>query len=195
MQEILEFFSYENLIGFTEFMREIGPIGGVLLIMLEGILTFLPQSLFVALNVYFYGFWVGSLASYTGTVIISILTYFIFSKIANTKFVSKWLERPNIKKVSNWLKKNRFIFLTIYFSTPITSASAMCMACGLAKVEFKKFILPMLIGKIMLITSISLIGKNMMSFLENPILSTSIIIIIFVIYFIASKFVEEKESQ
>lgn len=189
----MDFFSYENLMQFKEFMREIGPVAGVLLIMLEGVLTFLPQSLFVALNVYFYGFWTGSVASYIGTITISILTYALFWKLADTTLISKWINRPNIAKITNWLRKNRFVFLSIYFATPVTSASAMCIACGLSKVEFKNFLYPMLTGKILLILSISLIGKNMMGFLENPLLSTIVILAIFGIYYLASRFVEQKQ--
>lgn len=176
-------------------MRGIGPIGGVLLIMLEGVLTFLPQSVFVVLNVHFYGFWLGSLASYTGTITISILTYFLFSKLAHTKFLIRFLERPNVKRVGNWLEKNSFVFLILYFSTPITSASAMCIACGLSKMQFRDFLIPMLIGKTILILSVSTLGKNVMNFLENPLFSSIIIIVIFLIYYFASKFMEKNNRN
>lgn len=199
MQQIIDFFSYDNLIQFTEFMRTIGPIGGVLLIMLEGVLTFLPQSVFVALNVYFYGFWLGSLASYIGTIIISILTYFLFSKLSYSKFLKKFLDNPNVSKVGRWLNQNRILFLILYFSTPITSASAMCIACGLAKIPFKNFLIPMLIGKGILILSISTVGKNMLSFSENPIVSAFIILLIIGIYLLANKILsslqENKEKK
>lgn len=195
MQEIIQFFSYDNLIQFSEFMRGIGPIGGVLLIMLEGVLTFLPQSAFVALNVYFYGFWWGSIASYTGTIIISILTYFLFAKLAHTEFLKKFLDKPDIKKVGEWLTRNRMLFLILYFSTPITSASAMCIACGLAKMPFKDFLIPMLIGKTILILSISTIGKNMLSFAENPIFSAMVILLVLGIFMLANKILSKSQDN
>lgn len=195
MQQIIDFFSYDNLIQFTEFMRTIGPIGGVLLIMLEGVLTFLPQSVFVALNVYFYGFWLGSIASYTGTIIISILTYLLFLKLSHTKFLSKFLKKPNVKKVGEWLSRNRVLFLILYFSTPVTSASAMCIACGLAKMPFKDFLIPMLIGKTILILSISTIGKNMVAFSEKPFFSAFIILLIVGIYMLANKILSKSQEK
>ena len=78
--EIIEFFSQFNdmLDTFLEGMGIWAPVLSSLLIIIEGVLAFLPLFVFVTINVHTLGFLLGGLISWICTVTGSFITFYLF---------------------------------------------------------------------------------------------------------------------
>lgn len=145
-------------------MSHLGPISGIVLIILESILPFLPLSVFIALNGASFGYVFGYIISWVSTCIGCLLSFLIFRKIFKNKF-DKLLSKKNVKQI----KKIKEKFSTITFSAlvliialPFTPAFAVNIAAGLSDMSLRKFMIAILIGKLSITYFWTYIGKSLL---------------------------------
>ena len=74
MREIIDSFVTNS----TTILTSIGPIAGILLIILESILPMLPLSVFITLNMISFGSFFGFLISWISTIIGCMLSFTLF---------------------------------------------------------------------------------------------------------------------
>ena len=172
-----------------ELVTNFGMPFGFLVVVLESIIPVLPLSVFVALNVLSFGNLKGFLISWVGTIIGCVISFCIarfFSKKLDTKV-------KNNEKVVMFRKKiNNISFsqLVILVTIPFTPAFAINIAAGLSKIDFKKFIIALLIGKAPMIYFWCFIGTSLKDSITDPSVIAKIVFML-AIAFLISKVVNK----
>ncbi|MBB6454729.1 putative membrane protein YdjX (TVP38/TMEM64 family) [Salirhabdus euzebyi] len=173
--------SYENL----------GPLPGLLLPMLEALLPFLPLFVFVLANSMAYGLLKGFLLSWAGSVIGSILVFLLIRRLGNTRFFLFIRKNKQVQKVMLWFERHGFGPLFLLLCFPFSPSSVINVVAGLSKVSFQQFLLAVLMGKAVMIFTISYIGEGIMSFAKQPV-KTIIVGICILLFWIIGKVIERK---
>jgi len=169
---------------FEEFAT-LGPIAGILLVMIEAFLPFLPLSLFVAINVMVFGFWQGYLYSWLGNVMSSILLFFFIRKHWANRFYEKAHKNKKFWEIFDWIKRHGFIAIFLLLSFPFTPSFLICGICALSGVKSETFVYSIIFGKLLMMFSLSYIGYNVKEFIHQPIKSIILISITLCFSFVA----------
>ncbi|MGN1378789.1 MAG: TVP38/TMEM64 family protein [Bacilli bacterium] len=161
------------------------PIFSCLLIVLESIVPILPLCIFITINFIYFGKLYGFLISWIFTCIGCIISYFISKKgtrifhIKNKKTLN--LLNKTIKRIS----KLKLETLTLIIALPFTPAFLINIAAGLSKMNFKKFLISILIGKIFMVYFWGFIGTGLIDSIQNPNILIKISIILITSYLIS----------
>ena len=182
----------------TNFLMSIGVWGYILsafLIVVESIIPVLPLSVFITLLFYKLGFIIGFILSYIFTIIGCLISYKLFNSKLRLKLENYILknDRARLDKVIKNINKVKFVNLCLIIALPFTPAFMVNIACGLANVNRKKYILSLLIGKIFLVVFWGLIGTSIITSIKNPI-NLIYIGILLLLCFIVSRIVSKKEG-
>lgn len=170
------------------FLLSIGvyaPIISCLLIIIESMIPVLPLCLFITINFLFFGKLIGFLISWIFTCIGCIISYFISRK--NVKF-NHFKNKKNteiLNKVIKNINNIRIEVLTLIIALPFTPAFLINIAAGISKMDFKKFLISIFIGKIFMVYFWGFIGTGLIESLHNPIILIKISIILITSYLIS----------
>ncbi|MFD1850031.1 TVP38/TMEM64 family protein [Oceanobacillus bengalensis] len=169
----------------------LGPLPGILLPFIEAFLPFLPLIVFVIGNAAAYGLFEGFLFSWLGASTGAITVFLIVRQLANKKWVKKLRNNKQVSAVTKWVEKRGFgpIFLLLAF--PFSPSAVINVVAGLSKVSIQQFALAVLLGKSVMIFSISYVGSSIMEFAENPMKTIVVIVIIFLFWFVG-KLIEKR---
>lgn len=174
-----------------DYLQIYGLPFGFFLIVLESIIPALPLGVFVAFNMMAFGTILGFLLSWSATIIGCILSYFLFYKV-----VGKWLKNK-LRKVDKYHKlisrisHIKFTTLVLVIALPFSPAFAINIAAGIAKIDFKKFLVALLVGKMSVIYFWGYIGKSLLESITdfNTLITVSIMLLL---SYIISKLINKK---
>lgn len=171
----------------NDFLMGLGvmaPILSSVLIILEGIMAFLPLVVFVAINMLTLGPIVGGVLSWLLTTLGSFLAFYLcrkgFSVIFNRKF-SKGKLSKFMKKIDNL----KFKQLVLIIAIPFAPSFFINVGAGLSNIPIKKYFYALLVAKIFVILFLGYIGCNLVECLTNPVVLIKVIILIAVAYIVA----------
>lgn len=170
-----------------------GLIIGIILIILESFLPVLPLGVIVALITNAYGLLFGIIISWISNCIGCYLVYYIFSNISE-KIYNKILSRKTKQKVNLALEKfNKVSLPTLaaIIALPFTPSFLINILSGISRINKKKYLVALTIGKIFMISFWAYIGKNFIESMSD--LKTIITIaLMLLITYITSKIVSKK---
>lgn len=169
-----------------------GLIGGFFLILLESIIPALPLGVFIGMNMLAFGNVTGFFLSYFSTIIGCMVSFSVFKYVVKD-LVLRMLNNKTIEKVEVYMEKIKkldFNCLVILIALPITPASLINMAAGLAKMDSKKYLLALLIGKLAIVYFWGYIGSSILKDIKNPQVILKMIILVLITYII-SKIIEK----
>lgn len=176
---------------FTDF----GPIAGILLVMIEAFIPILPLSVFVAMNVMAFGFWIGYLCSWIGNVAGSLVVFFLIKKYGMVRFNIKIQKSKKIRNTFLWIKKHGFMPIFILLTFPFTPSFLICGLSALAGINYKTFVYSIVFGKLIMILSLSFIGYNLSEFMSHPIKSVVLISVTVGLSLIARVFMKRHDQK
>jgi len=175
----------------TSCLSRFGIPFGFFLIILESIIPMLPLGVFVAFNMMAFGGIIGFVISWIATCIGCFLSYFFFYKLFS-KIIFKNTKKKG--KLANMVKKMQnidFSKLVLIIALPFTPAFLVNIACGLIRMNLKKFMAAVLIGKLSIVYFWGFIGKSMLESITD--LTTVIrLCVLLIISYILSKIVSKK---
>ena len=170
----------------------LGPIAGIILIMIESILPILPLSVFITLNIITFGNTLGFLMSLISTITGCSISFFLFRKFRDKLY--KFLGKKKQENIQSWLKnlsKIPFTSLAIIMAIPFTPAFFVNIAAGLSKMSYKKFFASLILGKTVMVYFWGYIGTSLLDSLTDVTVLIKIIALLLVTYVISKK-VEKK---
>ena len=174
----------------TNMLQTGGPIFGVLLILLESIIPALPLAVFIALNISAFGLVFGIILSWLATCLGCYLSFCFFSFISK-KITKEFIKKKKLEKVINKMKNIEFANLVVIIALPFTPAFAINIAAGIVRMNKRKFILALLIGKIFMVIFWGCVGKTLIESVTD--ITTIFILSGFILAaFFISKFVSKK---
>ena len=171
--------------------EKLGPLPGVILPFIEAFLPFLPLVVFVMTNAAAYGLLEGFLLSWVGASAGAMAVFVIIRRLGEKRFF-KWIRRnKQVKRVTSWLERHGFGPLFLLMCFPFSPSAIINIVAGLSKISFQQFLLAVLLGKAVMIFSISFIGDSIMSFAQNPVRTIAVGIGI-VLFWIVGKYIEAR---
>lgn len=172
----------------NDFLLSLGvlaPILSSILILLEGILAFLPLVVFVTINILILGPIVGGIISWIMTTIGGYLTFYLCRKGFNKLFQKKI---SNSKKLVKFMKKVdnlKFKQLVLLIAIPFAPSFFINVGAGLSNISIKKYFYALLVGKIFVIIFLGYIGCNIVECFTNPVVLIKVVVLIVVAYIVA----------
>lgn len=197
MERVVDFFQYDNLIETIEQLAQYGPFAGILLAMVEAFFPPLPLSLFVTVNVVAYGFLRGYLYSWIGTFIGSSLVFLLIRRYGH-KWANRYIghhEEGRFAHLLIWVREKGFMPIFVMLTFPFTPSIVVCALAGVANVKTYDYLLALFFGKMVMVMSLSFIGYNVKSFVEQPIKSVVFILITLSISVVAKQLLKFHENK
>ncbi|MBR4693485.1 MAG: TVP38/TMEM64 family protein [Bacilli bacterium] len=187
--EIIEFFQNINewLDTFLEGLGPWAPIISSLLIIVEGVLAFLPLFVFVTINVHTLGFIIGGTISWCCTVLGSFITFYLCRN-----GLSKWFyKKKKEHKLMKTIDKLKFSQIVLIISIPFAPSFFINVGAGLSHIPVKKFLYSLLLGKVCVVIFCGFIGTSLLESLTNPYALIKVILLVLAGYLV-SRYVGDK---
>ena len=162
-----------------------GAIVGCVFILFESIIPVLPLSLFITLNFLTFGNLLGFIISHVFTVLGCMMSYFIFRKCVSDNRLNKFKENKTLLKVINVIENMDFRSLVLLIAIPFTPAFAVNIAAGICRVNERKFLLALIIGKISLVYFWGYIGVSLVEALKEPVVLIKVVFLLIGVYIIS----------
>ncbi|WP_114572011.1 TVP38/TMEM64 family protein [Exiguobacterium flavidum] len=146
-----------------------GPWAGLAAPFLESIFPFLPLVLIISANAATYGFWMGVLVSWIGSMLGSIFL-FVCIRYLFRRPMTRWLAKH--QTAQTWIERVRHmspISLGFLFSLPFMPAFVITSITALIQLPIRTYVIAAGIGKLIVVLIFSSIGNQWDSFLEKPV--------------------------
>lgn len=168
-----------------------GPIIACFLIFVESIIPALPLFVFITILFISYGYFVGYLISYILTCLGCLFSFYLCRKYLRTYFIKKVRKMEKFNNFMKIIDKISVSNLSMLIAIPFTPAFAINIAAAISNMDFKKYAVSIIIGKIFMVAFWGFIGTSLVESLKNPKIMI-IIIIMTGITFLISKIVNKK---
>lgn len=162
-----------------------GAVLGCVFILFESIIPILPLSVFITLNFMTFGSIWGFVISWLFTVLGCMLSFWIFKNGISERLYNRF---KNIKKLNNFMDlmaNMKFSTLVTVIAMPFTPAFLINIAAGIARIDTKKYLYALMIGKISLVYFWGYIGVSLIDSLKNPMILIKIVVILVIMYFVS----------
>ena len=187
--------------GLEQLFREVEQLGlivGFLLVFMESFLPFLPLFIIVVVNINSYGFILGSLSSYSGTVLGSYLVFLLiryFFRRPAQKYIRK---HKRLGQMLSFIDRRGFVFLFVLLALPFTPTSVINVIAALSNLKKVVYLYILLAAKAIMILTMSLVGYDVTSFFTSPLRLTLSIAGLVLIYFFSKwyqKYINRKMDK
>ena len=175
------------------FIQNSGLIGVFIacgLIFVESIIPILPLGFFITINFLVLGKFWGFILSWIFTVLGCIMSYFIFRNGFGNKFEMLTSNKKLLDRYRKLFKNISTGKLLMIIAMPFTPAFSVNIVAGLVKMDFKKYLTALLIGKVVMVYFWGYIGVSLIESLKNPIILIKIVIMMlcaYIVYIILKK--------
>ena len=169
----------------VEFIQNSGTFGviiSVCFIFVESILPVLPLSVFITINFMVLGPLIGFIISWIFTVLGCIMSYTIFRKGLGNKFDNLTSNKKLLNKYKHLFRNISTTKLLLIIAMPFTPAFVVNIVCGLIKMDFKKYFIALLFGKIAMVYFWGFVGTSLVESINNPIILLKIVLIMSITY-------------
>lgn len=182
--EVLEALN-EVIMNLLNLLGSWGALLGCVFILFESIVPILPLSVFITLNFLTFGSIIGFIISWVFTVLGCMMSYYIFRISVSEKRLEKFKENQTLLKVINVIENMNFTSLVVLIAIPFTPAFAVNIAAGICRIDKKKFLLALMLGKISLVYFWGFVGVGLIESLKNPSKLIGVVILIVIVYIIS----------
>ena len=173
------------------YIQQFGIPFGCFIVILEAIVPALPLGVFIAFNMMAFGNFVGFIMSWLSSIVGCIIAYTFFKKYVSKSAERKIEKHEKLLKFKKALKNISFSNLVLIVALPFSPAFVINAACGLVKMDFKKFIVAIIIGKISIIYFWGFVSKSLLQSITD--LKTILIITALLLAsYILSKLINRK---
>jgi len=182
---------YDLIINIINSSNIFGPLFACFLIFIESILPVLPLFVFITIVFVSYGYLIGFIISYVLTILGCCFSFYICRTFLNNFFNKKVRKIENFDKIMKKIDNIKLSSLVLLVAVPFTPAFLINIAASLSNMNFKKFFISILIGKVSIVFFWGFIGTSLLESLKNPKI-LFVILIMLIISYIISKMVMKK---
>jgi uncharacterized membrane protein YdjX (TVP38/TMEM64 family) len=187
IESLKAWFTLENIMNLIIEYRALGPIPGIMLIVIEAFLPFLPLFLFVMANASAFGLWFGFLYSWLGACIGAMLVFSLIRRYGQKRLLSFLPKHPQVRKLMDWVDRHGFGPLFLLLCFPFTPSAVVNIVAGLSKIRLAQYMLAVCIGKMVMIFTISFIGYDIQSLITKPLRTVIVLLVIFILWFVGKR--------
>lgn len=182
-----EWITLDNIMKLINEYRSFGPIPGILLPLFEAFLPFLPLFLFVMANTNAFGLWFGFLFSWIGSVTGALLVFLLIRRFGQRKILRLISKHKQVQKLMHWVERHGFGPLFILLCFPFTPSAVVNIVAGLSKIGIYQYMLAVMIGKVVMIFTISYVGHDIRSLITNPLKAIVVCIVIVILWYVGKR--------
>lgn len=181
---------YELIMNAIDALGVYGPILSCIVIIFESIIPPLPLFVFITINFVAFGKLLGFIISWICTCIGCVISYFLVNKFLRNWVVKKIKNVNLLTKCMHYIENLSLTQLTVILSIPFTPAFMMNIAAGLVNMDFKKFLIAILISKVFLVFFWGFVGTGLLESFKNP-KSLIIVVIMVLLAYLLSKLIKK----
>ena len=180
----------------VEFIQNAGPVGVVFscaLMSIESIVPMIPLVALITINMMILGKTLGFFVSWFFTVLGCIMSYMIFKHGFGKKFDNLTEDKQTINKYKKVIRNIPFPTLVLIIAMPLTPAFVVNIVAGLLRMDFKKYLIALMIGKISMVYFLGYFGTSFVNSIKNPVLLVKVVVIMILIYgacYVINKFLK-----
>lgn len=169
-REIITFASLTDVAELVAYLQSLGYLGwvvGLLLVVLQNFLGFIPSVFLSGALVMVFGWVPGFLIAWVGEVIGAAAAFLLFRYFGRSK-AALWLaKREKFAQWDAWTAQNAFLSILLVRLAPFVPSGAVNLAAALSSIGFVPFILGTAIGKAPTIIIETIIGHDMWNPVAN----------------------------
>jgi uncharacterized membrane protein YdjX (TVP38/TMEM64 family) len=182
MENIVELL--QKVVTFIQNSGSIGVLISCAMMTVESILPFLPLGVFITITMLVVGKFWGFIISWIFTIIGCSISFFIFRNGFGNKFDHLTENKELIKKYKKVFKDISLGKLVLIIAMPFTPAFVVNIVAGLCKMDFKKYLIAIIIGKISMVYFWGYIGTSLVESITNPLIIIKIVVSMILCYLI-----------
>ena len=167
--------------------RQFGYIPGFIMLYLRAIVPVLPLTLYVVLLIHAYGLFPGIIISWLGIVSGTFTVFLICKKFVNTIRMKKLKSRKSVQRLISFIDRQGLIPLFILLCFPFTPNALINIIASLSHIKIKYYFLVLVISKLISITILGVMGKEIFTIFTNPLRALIMIVLLVVLWFISKK--------
>lgn len=172
----------EGIVNFIMATDIYGVVFSCMVIIIESIVPIIPVWVFISSLFMLLGKQLGFLVSWICIILGCIFSYLIFKNGLGNKFENLTRDKEQIKKYTKLLKNISTGKLLLIIACPFLPAFVINIVAGLVKMDFKKYFIALVFGKISLVLYSAFIGLSFVQSINNPISLVYMILIILAVY-------------
>jgi uncharacterized membrane protein YdjX (TVP38/TMEM64 family) len=165
---ISAWFTEENLKYLFEQYAALGPLPGILLTFIKSFIPPIPTIVLITINAAVYGLWFGFLYSFIGLIGGSLTFFLILRKLAGTRYAERLTSKPKVQRGLKWVRRNSFSYVFLLSLFPIGPFVVINIVAAVAKMSLRKFATGIILGKAIMVFTISYLGQDWAMFIRDP---------------------------
>lgn len=169
MHVVREWFTVDNIENLASYYGALGPLFGLLFPFLESFLPFLPLVVFVVANASAFGFWIGFLLSWAGTVAGSYLVFILVRRFGHHPKFRFLTGGEKVQKLIKWVDMNGLSPLFVLLCFPFTPSVLVNIVAGLSHIRKKYYLIALITGKCLMILGMSVLGYDIRALITSPV--------------------------
>ncbi|QGY85343.1 TVP38/TMEM64 family protein [Staphylococcus epidermidis] len=167
--------------------RQFGYIPGFIMLYLRAIVPVLPLTLYVVLLIHAYGLFPGIIISWLGIVSGTFTVFLICKKFVNTIRMKKLKSRKSVQRLISFIDRQGLIPLFGLLCFPFTPNTLINIIASLSHIKIKYYFFVLVISKLISITILGVMGKEIFTIFTNPLRALIMIVLLVVLWFISKK--------
>lgn len=167
--------------------RQFGYIPGFIMLYLRAIVPVLPLTLYVVLLIHAYGLFPGIIISWLGIVSGTFTVFLICKKFVNTIRMKKLKSRKSVQRLISFIDRQGLIPLFGLLCFPFTPNTLINIIASLSHIKIKYYFFVLVISKLISITILGVMGKEIFTIFNNPLRALIMIVLLVVLWFISKK--------
>ena len=167
--------------------RQFGYIPGFIMLYLRAIVPVLPLTLYVVLLIHAYGLFPGIIISWLGIVSGTFTVFLICKKFVNTIRMKKLKSRKSVQRLISFIDRQGLIPLFVLLCFPFTPNTLINIIASLSHIKIKYYFFVLVISKLISITILGVMGKEIFTIFTNPLRALIMIVLLIVLWLISKK--------
>lgn len=167
--------------------RQFGYVPGFIMLYLRAIVPVLPLTLYVVLLIHAYGLFPGIIISWLGIVSGTFTVFLICKKFVNTIRMKKLKSRKSVQRLISFIDRQGLIPLFVLLCFPFTPNTLINIIASLSHIKIKYYFFVLVISKLISITILGVMGKEIFTIFTNPLRALIMIVLLVVLWFISKK--------
>ncbi|MDG0843224.1 TVP38/TMEM64 family protein [Staphylococcus equorum] len=170
-----------------ELFGNLGYIVGFLLPFIEAFIPILPIIVFVIVNVNAYGFIIGTLLAWVGTVAGSYIVFLFFRRLTHTRYMKKIQQRTSVQRLIHFIDRKGVLPIFILMCFPFTPSALVNIVASLSHIKAHAYLTVLIASKFVMIGLVGWLGNDITTLFTSPTRLITIIIVILIVWFVGRK--------
>ncbi|MGJ5701944.1 TVP38/TMEM64 family protein [Staphylococcus equorum] len=165
----------------------LGYIVGFLLPFIEAFIPILPIIVFVIVNVNAYGFIIGTLLAWMGTVAGSYIVFLFFRRLTHARYMKKIQQRTSVQRLIHFIDRKGVLPIFILMCFPFTPSALVNIVASLSHIKAHVYLTVLIASKFVMIGLVGWLGNDITTLFTSPTRLITIIIVILIVWFVGRK--------